>query len=150
MTMTVVASPGPDFQPEVLEALAAFWDGRDVRHLHHPVWFRQFGDAALAARETDGELAGYMLAHCTPTLAYVHVVAVRPSSRGMGVARELYETIFARAAAEGAATVEAITTPQNQGSVAFHARLGFAAELVPDYAGPGQDRVLLQRALRAR
>lgn len=148
--MTVVERPGPGFQAEVLGVLGAFWDGRDVRHLHHAVWFRQLGDASLAARDTDGALAGYMLAHCTPTLAYVHVVAVRPVSRGMGVARDLYETIFARAAAQGAATVEAITTPQNQGSVAFHVRLGFAAELVSDYAGPGQDRVLFRRAVHAR
>lgn len=145
--MTVVASPGPGFQSEVLGVLGAFWEGTDVRHLHHPVWF---GDASLTARDTDGALAGYMLAHCTPTLAYVHVVAVRPVSRQMGVARDLYEAVFARAAAQGAATVEAITNPQNQGSVAFHERLGFAAELVSDYAGPGQDRVLFRRALHAR
>lgn len=147
--MAVVQRPGPGFQSEVLATLGAFWEGRDVQHLHHPVWFRQFGDGALTARDTDGTLAGYVLAHCTPTLAYVHVIAVRPASRHRGVARDLYEAVFARAAAHGAAAVEAITNPQNRGSVAFHIRLGFAAELVTDYAGPGQDRVLLRRALTA-
>jgi hypothetical protein len=43
--------------------------------------------------------------------------------------------------------LEAITATTNTGSVAFHERLGFSAEVVPDYAGPGQARVLFSLAM---
>jgi len=130
---------GAALQGEVLAALGEFWGGRDVRHLHHPVWFRQLGDGARTARTGDGRLAGYLLGTRTPALAYVHVVAVRADARGLGVARALYEDVLA-----SGLPVEAITTPGNTGSLAFHARLGFTAELVEDWAGPGEDRVLLR------
>lgn len=130
---------------DVLASLSAFWDGRDVQHLHHPVWFRQFGDDALVARDPAGALAGYLLAHCTPSLAYIHVVSVHPTFRGQGVARSLYDRLLAEAGRQGTERVEAITTPTNEVSVEFHLRLGFAAERVIDYAGPGEDRVVFRR-----
>ncbi len=136
---------GPNLQVEVLGALSDFWDGRDVGHLHHPVWFRQFSDAALAVRAPDGTLGGYLLGCLTRRVAYVHVVAVRPSMRGMGVARDMYEVVLARAAQLGCLTVEAITTPGNAASLALHQSLGFTATLTSDYAGSGQDRVLFVR-----
>jgi GNAT superfamily N-acetyltransferase len=140
-----VEDGGPNLQAEVLGALPDFWDGRDVRHLHHPVWFRQFSDAALAVRAPDGTLGGYLLGCLTQRVVYVHVVAVRPSMRGMGVARNMYEVVLARAARLGLLTVEAITTPGNAASLAFHRSLGFTATLTRDYAGSGQDRVLFVR-----
>lgn len=88
--MLRVARPDAGFQSEVLGAMSAFWDGLDVRHLHHPVWFRQFSEDGLVARTSDGELAGYLLAHCTRSLAYVHVVAVKPEQRGGGLGRVSY------------------------------------------------------------
>jgi GNAT superfamily N-acetyltransferase len=117
-----VEDGGPDLQVEVLGRLLDFWDGRDVAHLHHPVWFRQFGDSALAVRGPDGTLAGYLLGCLTPRVAYVHVVAVQPSLRGTGAARSMYEVVLARAAHLGCLTVEAITTPGNTASLAFHRR----------------------------
>jgi GNAT superfamily N-acetyltransferase len=143
--VAAVEDGGPDLQHEVLGALPELWDGRDVGHLHHPVWFRQFGDAALAVRAADGSLDGYLLGCFTRRLAYVHVVAVRPSVRGTGVASALYGVVLDRAAQHGCLTVEAVTTPGNAASLAFHRRLAFAATLTSDYAGPGQDRVLLVR-----
>lgn len=57
----------------------------------------------------------------------------------------MYEALFALADAAGCDVTEAITTPENHGSVTFHERLGFTATLVPDYAGPGQARVHFMR-----
>lgn len=128
-------------QREVLELLPVFWNGRDVRALHHPVWFRQFADAAVTARSEDGALRGYLLACLTRRVAYVHIIATHPAARGQGVARAMYAAVFSSAAAAGCAVTEAVTTPGNRASVAFHERLGFRATLVPDYAGPGQDRI---------
>ncbi len=41
-----------------------------------------------------------------------------------------------------------MTSPVNEGSVAFHESLGFVAERVAeDYDGPGEDRVLFVKHL---
>ena len=139
--VVVRAEQGVALQREVLAALPEFWGGRDLRPLHHPVWFRQLGGAARTARTPDGRLVGYLLGTRTEELAYVHVVAVRADARGLGVGRALYGNVLA-----AGLPVEAVTTPGNAGSLAFHARLGFSAELVPDWAGPGEPRVLLRRS----
>jgi ribosomal protein S18 acetylase RimI-like enzyme len=128
--------------------LEAFWGDRDVMHLHHPLWFRQLGAHALAARREDGLLVGYLLGFVVSPVGYVHAVAVRSGMRMGGVASALYSSFLERATAAGADVVEAITTPSNKESVAFHRRLGFHDELVADYAAPGQPRVLFRRALR--
>jgi L-amino acid N-acyltransferase YncA len=129
------------FQDEVLSLLPAFWGERDVQHLHHPVWFRQFGEAAFAARDGAGILHGYLLGARTPRGGYAHVIATLPAVRTRGTGRALYARFAAQVAADGGTTVEAITVPTNTGSVAFHQRLGFIATLVEHYAGPGQDRI---------
>lgn len=59
--------------------------------------------------------------------------------------------------AAGCATVQAVTSPRNRGSVAFHWRPGFAIvprshesdglSWYPDYDDPGEDRVRFKRAL---
>ena len=139
---------GPALLAEVLACAPEFWGERDLRALHHPVWLRQFAGDAVVVREAD-VLLGYLLGVVTTdSLAYVHLVATRLPARGRGVGRLLHGTFLARAREKGAVRVEAVTTPSNTGSVAFHRRLGFSADLVPDYAGPGQDRVLLSLALR--
>ncbi len=138
---------GPALLAEVLDALPDFWGDRDLRALHHPVWFRQLAGSALVVRE-DGVLLGYLLGTVTPDgAAYVHVVACRGRARGRGIGRLLHTAFAAAAARAGAWRVEAVTTPGNAGSLAFHRALGFSAELVPGYAGPGADRVLLRREL---
>lgn len=129
------------FQQEVLALLPLFWGGRDVRHLHHPVWFRQFGETALAARDAHGALCGYMPGAATPLGGYAHAVATLPEMRGHDVGRSLYARFAADVLARGGRAAEAITLPTNSGSIAFHQRLGFSAVLVADYAGPGEDRV---------
>ena len=60
--------------------------------------------------------------------AYVDRVVVSAASRGKGLARQLYEELFAAARAQGAGAVvcEVNLDPPNPGSDAFHARLGFA------------------------
>ena len=144
MDVRTVGGDAVAFQREVLAMLPAFWDDRDVGHLHHPVWFRQLGATALAARDGTGALLGYLLGAPTPHGGYAHVVAALPAARGQGLGRALYARFAAGVSCGAPATVEAITTPTNTRSVAFHRRLGFTAELVEDYAGPGEDRVHLR------
>jgi hypothetical protein len=59
----------------------------------------------------------------------------------------LWAVFSERAAAAGATEVQAITSAGNLGSIAFHTGLGMSAEEIPDYAGPGEHRVLFRREL---
>jgi GNAT superfamily N-acetyltransferase len=136
-----VRGPAAEFQREVLGSLSDFWDGRDVRHLHQAVWFRQFRSAAQAVRTADGALCAYLLGCVTLDVAYVHAVATLPQARGAGLARRMYEHVFELADAGGCRTVEAVTGTGNAASIAFHRSMGFSASLVQDYAGPAEPRM---------
>lgn len=148
--MKVSPEEGPAVYREICDELAYFWEQRDVRALHHPMWLRQFVGHAVTVRHRD-LLVGYLLgALPSPEVAYTHLVATRAGYRGHGIGRSLYDHFLDEAADRGARAVEAITTPANVGSVAFHQRMGFQAETIIDYAGPGHDRVLFQLDLSTR
>lgn len=134
---------------EVLAAHEEFWDGRDLRSLHAAMWFRQFGGWALLAM--DGPvIAGYLCGTVTADgLGYVHLVATRRTHRGRGIGRELWATFTVNARKAGATRLEAVTSPGNAGSIAFHQGLGMRAEEITNYAGNGGTTVLFQRDLAA-
>src|SRR5437763_15419570 len=68
--------------------------------------------------------------------------------RGTGLARELYERLFAAARGHGRTLVRCVTSPANRGSLSFHARLGFEVEQeVADYDGAGESRMVLVKRL---
>lgn len=130
----------------ILTGQHRYWRDRDMRSLHHPMYAHEFAGTSLAAR-ADG-IVGYLLGFVAPTGdGYVHLVAVRDDARGTGVGRAMYERFAQLAAERGAGGLKAITTPGNAGSIAFHRRLGFTAETVADYSGPGADRVVFRRPL---
>jgi L-amino acid N-acyltransferase YncA len=132
----------------VLDEHDQFWDGRDVRFLHHSVFIHEFGDTCLTARGADGRIEGYLLGLTTPRrVGYIHVVAVRAAARGAGCALALYRAFAAAASAQGADRLKAITTETNTGSIAFHRRLGFDVARVVDYSGPGAARTVMTRPL---
>gem|GEM_PF-237344 len=141
----LIETPHPDDFAEIMAAHERFWGGRDLRALHHPMFCRQFADTGLVARGAG--IVGYLFGVVSGTEGYVHLVAVRDDARGHGLGARLYRRFAETAAARGAVTLGAITTPGNTGSVAFHRRLGFTAETVADYAGPGADRVVFHRRL---
>lgn len=141
-----IDAPVPADLGQILADHDRYWGGRDLRSLHHPVYCRQFADTGLVAR-ADG-IAGYLFGFVTPTgEGYVHLVAIRDDARGTGLGRTLYERFGELAAERGADRLTAVTTPGNAGSIAFHRALGFTAETVADYSGPGADRVVLHRPL---
>jgi uncharacterized protein len=59
---------------------------------------------------------------------YIDRVVVSPQARGRGLARHLYEALFAKARADGFTQImcEVNSDPPNPGSDAFHTALGFA------------------------
>lgn len=145
--------------PFVSANVDAWWGGRPVRALVPRLFFQHFQALSLAA-EDGTALIGFLIgfqSQTDPELAYIHFVGVAPEARSHGLGRLLYQTFFERAAARGCRFVEAITSPANRGSIAFHRRMGFSllpgdaevdgAPVVADHAGPGQPRVRFRRAL---
>ncbi|GIF67900.1 hypothetical protein Ais01nite_59350 [Asanoa ishikariensis] len=142
--MTELRRATPTDLAAILADLPAYWGDRDVRHLHHPMFVREFGDTAFVSGDVDGYLFGFVApAH----VGYIHAVAVHERSRGSGLGRHLHAAFAAAARARGATRLKAITGAANADSIGFHERIGFTACLIPDYSGPGQDRVVLTRDL---
>ena len=97
-------------------------------------WSRRVGeaDAFLIAFDQDSAYDGanfLWFRDRYPRFIYVDRVAVAAHARGRGLARGLYEALFAHAAAAGHAlvTCEVNADPPNPASDAFHAALGFSA-----------------------
>lgn len=105
-------------------------------------------------------LAAFLIAFQSathPERVYIHFVGVDPQWRGRGIASSLYGRLFAAARELGCSRVDAITSPANRGSQAFHATMGFEASgdsviegvtAYADYDGPGHARVALTRPLQ--
>jgi len=121
-----------------------------MRDMLPRLFFVHFRETSFVA-EDDGELVGFLcgfLSQSRAEEAYCHFVGVHPDRRGTGLAHELYERLFAAARDNGRTLVRCVTSPVNQGSLAFHARLGFEIEQeVADYDGEEEPRVLLVKRL---
>lgn len=146
--MKIRAMTKTDF--DALRAVVdAWWGGRAMQALLHPVYLYQFGNMAFVA-ERDGILAGFVVGFVSQTRrdeAYIHLVGTSPDFRKQGVARILYEHFFSQAQAENCRQVKAITSSANQVSIDFHQHMGFQLSLEKNYSGPGQDRVVFVRTL---
>ena len=145
-----------DFQ-QILAELPEFWDGRATRHLHHSFLIHEFGDTAFVIRD-GSRVVAYLFGFLSQTqpVGYVHAIAVRASARRRHLGRHLFDHFVACARRHGCDHVKAITTPSNLGSIAFHQRLGMqllgdpnadGIPVVPDYAGPGESRVVFWKAI---
>ncbi|MFG2821186.1 GNAT family N-acetyltransferase [Kitasatospora sp. NPDC048365] len=139
--------------PRVLAVLDRWWGGlkgtagaRERALLLPRLYFQHFAASSFVVEHPDGGLAAFLvgfLSDSEPDAAYVHFVGVDPALQGAGVGAALYRAFFALARRHGRRTVRCVTSPENTGSQAFHARLGFTASPVrPDYDGPGLDRVV--------
>ena len=136
---------------DVLAEHHQFWGERDLRFLHQRVFVQEFGDTCLTARDAGNRIAGYLIGFTTPRrVGYIHAVAVRDEARGTGCGQALYQAFAAIATAHGAEQLKAITTVTNDGSIAFHRRLGFDVRQVDDYSGPGVPRMVMTRPLPLR
>jgi N-acetylglutamate synthase-like GNAT family acetyltransferase len=153
--------PSAADHPRILRALDEWWGGlggeagRRERSLLLPRLFLQhFADTSYIVERADGSLGAFLIglhSQSRPDVAYVHFVGVAPDLRRRGLAASLYERFLDAARAAGARKVQAITSPSNVTSQAFHQGIGFeldASETVVDglpvqrdYDGPGIDRV---------
>jgi predicted GNAT superfamily acetyltransferase len=140
----------PDDHATLVAVMDAWW-GRSISDILPRLFLDHFSGTSLVAEHEDAVM-GFLVGFHSPQRAdeaYVHAVAVAPQHRATGLARRLYMRFFDEAHAAGRTVIRAVTSPVNEGSIAFHRRLGFAvSEPIRDYDGPGLDRVTFRLDLR--
>ena len=135
----------------VIAQLDAWWGGRHMADMLPRLFFDHFRDTSFVATSADGAIVAFVVSFASPhdpEIGYIHFVGVHPDWRDRDLGRAAYARVFAALLERGCRRVAAVTSPGNGGSLAFHRALGFEASApVPDYDGPGQDRVILTRDL---
>lgn len=150
MGLAMRSLTGDDFAEA--RAVADDWFGRPVGLTMHRLFFEQLGASGVHAAPAGdpGRMAGVLLglrSEVEPDLAYIHFHMVDPAMRGRGVGRALYAAFGERMHGRGCTRVRALAAPTNGGSLRFHEALGFAGTFRSQYVGPGQDRIVFERAL---
>jgi|SRR5215472_1493035 len=135
---------------QIVEVIDRWWGG-PISTFAHPIFFYELGERALVVEE-GGRMIGFLLGFVTQEpvrTGYVHLVGIHPDFRRRGVGRLLYETFTDACRSSGCVRMKAITTLGNDGSKVFHLALGWDAQEVDDYAGPGRRRVVFTKDLLA-
>lgn len=137
---------------EILENIVDFWGSDRTLGVHHPMFIHEFGNTAFIIKEND-KIIAYLfgfLSQTSPT-AYVHLVGVHKEHRNKGLGSKMYNHFIQYAKQNGCTMLKAITTPTNQLSIHFHKKFGMSPsgnknsegiEVIQNYSGPGQDRVV--------
>ena len=120
------------------------WEDWDAQHLEEP---------RLVVRENGAVLGWAALAPYSQRDCYRGVVLnsiyVGWASRGRGVGLVLLEELIRRADDDGLWTIQASIFPENQASIALHARCGFrivgTRERIAQKQGRWRDVVLMER-----
>lgn len=132
---------------QILADLPRYWGERDMRLGHAYPLVHEFGSTCLVADSPDG-IRGYLMGWVNREgVGYIHFIATRDDARGSGLGRRLHAEFERLAVGQGATSLKAITSRANTNSIAFHTAIGFAAEVVEDYAGAGEPRVVFTRGL---
>ena len=150
MTVSIRHAKPSDYG-RVIGRVNVWWSGRDMAPVLPKLFFLHFEGTSFVAEDEEGDLVGFLCGFLSQTSgdeAYIHFVGVTPDKRGEGLGRTLYERFFEEVRSKGRTVVRCVNSPVNQGSVGFHEALGFEVDrVVPDYDGPGEDRVLLVKRL---
>jgi GNAT superfamily N-acetyltransferase len=143
----------------IVEVIDHWWGG-PLGTFAHPIFFYELGGQALVV-EKDGEMIGFLLGFVVhgsdppepvgsdaPHTGYVHLVGIHPDHRRKGVGRLLYQRFTEACKAVGCVKMKAITAFGNEGSIRFHAALGWDIQEIDDYAGPERRRIVFTRSLQ--
>ena len=152
MTTIDLRAVRPGDYEYVIERVDEWWGGRSMKAMIPRLFFEHFPSMTIIAESSgrNGAPAGFLCgfqSEADPRCGYIHFVGVDPDLRGREIGRSLYQWFFARASALGCLHVQCVTSPMNTGSAAFHAAMGFTAELVENYDGPGESRLKLTRSI---
>lgn len=135
----------------VIPRIDHWWGGRKMAALLPRLFFEHFGPTTTIAVDSEtrrivGFVCGFV-SQTDPDLAYIHFIGIDPERRGAGAGKALYEWFFSQAVTRGCRRVTCVTAPQNAGSRAFHAAMGFSEHWVEDYDGQGEPRIVFNREL---
>lgn len=128
------------------------WWGGPSGQRAEPLFYYELGSGALVAEREDA-VVGFLFGFVTPDepskekTGYVHLVGIHPDQRRKGVGQRLYDSFSELCRARGVTRLKAIAAVGDEGAVRFHVALGFDAEEVAGYAGPGRSRMVFTRAL---
>jgi ribosomal protein S18 acetylase RimI-like enzyme len=141
----------PSDYGRVIQHVNAWWGGREMAPMLPKLFFLHFEGTSFVAEDDEGKLVAFLIGFLSQSdehEAYIHFVGVAPEHRGSGVGRALYERFFSEVSGHGRSVVRCVTSPVNEGSIAFHESLGFTVDrIATDYDGPGEDRVLFMKQL---
>jgi ribosomal protein S18 acetylase RimI-like enzyme len=140
-----------------------WWGGRSMSAMLPRLWFKHFSETCFASRDDEGRPVGFLVGYVhnnDQEKAYVHFIGVDPVHRGRGLGRLLHHHFEEKVVSIGCSTIEAVTSPSNLNSLAFHEALGFVAvepdgsialpseaQGVKDYDGVGENRIMLRKSL---
>jgi len=142
---------------QILADISDFWGSDRTLHIHHPMFIHEFGDSAYVIKINDRVIAylfGF-IAQTSPT-AYVHLLGVRNDYQSQGLGSALYGYFITYAKGKGCTKIKAMTIPANASSIGFHKKIGMklignknsdGIEVISDYSGPGQDRVVFEKEI---
>jgi GNAT superfamily N-acetyltransferase len=127
------------------------WWGGPTSALAHPIFFYELGEGAMVV-EANERLVGFLFGFIAPnrSVGYVHLVGIDPEFRRKHVGSLLYGAFEQACRNKSCSRMKAITTIGNEGSIRFHEALGWQADKVDDYAGPGRTRLVFSKQLNDR
>lgn len=125
--MNITSCTKGDFD-QIVSELAEFWGHDRNRALHHPMFVNEFGECASVVRD-QGKALAHLVGFITHAkrLAYIHLVAVRPSHRHLGLARQLYDHFTGFAVTQGCKQLRALTNPENADRSGFTGLWAFSS-----------------------
>jgi ribosomal protein S18 acetylase RimI-like enzyme len=159
---TTARRPTEADQPRIAGLVDQWFGGRRVWPLVTQGWFRHFASTSLLLEGPDGTLRAFLIGYVSPDRpaeAVIHLLAVDPNRRRLGIGRALVEAFAADVAVRGAATVRAVAWPDDPMAVSFFRAAGFRADdgpgsqnlygvpAFPDFEFPGEDRAVFVRGL---
>jgi len=146
----------PKDHPGIIGVMKDWWGGRDLRGMLPRLFLEHFTNTSFVV-ENDRALIGFLIGFLSPARpreGYIHFVGVHPAFRAMGMGAFLYHRFFDLCRQNSRDVVRACTSPVNQGSVAFHQRMGFrisegnaVMDGIPvtlDYNRPNDPKVLFE------
>jgi len=120
-----------DYIP-VLDAMLAWWDGRDLRDKVYRGLFLHFKQTSFIIEDEKGSLVAFLLGYLSQTFqneGYINWIGVHPDHRNKGIARMLYERFFDVARSAGRNRVTCGTSIINKASKNWHKHMGFSVEI---------------------
>ena len=141
---------------QILADITDFWGSDRTLSYHHPMFVNEFGNTAFVIKNTNNDQVIAYLFGCisqTEQTGYVHLIGVRQNHQKKGLGKLLYGHFIDYLKQLDIHQLKAITTPTNEKSIRFHLGIGMqmtgvdngnGIQVIKDYSGVGQDRVVFR------